>query len=231
MCCVRACLSLRRAGFNTVTVEYSHTAWGMGCYNRYICSQMSNKLIDMDTTALNPQTTTVSPLPSLPILSPSLHTKYNTLSGAVERRLFKSIYIAVWHYLWPVRRFDEISQAYTLPGALGSLQPTVTVSQWFMLSKLWVLTSAGAVAVNSRNYSFTNTDRNIIAKLQDHALLIRTSFDPAAPYAVKPSHIQRTYISFTPAGVHYFRGVVKECDRLMMYDLYPALGSSKQKAR
>ena len=176
-------------------------------------------------------TPTPSPSPSLPILSPSLHTKYSTLSGAVERRLFKSIYIAVWHYLWPVRRFNEVAQAYTLPGALDLIKPTVTVSQWFMLSKLWMLSGAGSVAVDSRNHSFTGTEINYIANLITHGLLIRTSFDPAAPYAVKPRHIQRTYISFTPSGVHYYGVVVKECDRLLMYDLYPALRNTKQKAQ
>ncbi len=181
----------------------------------------------MDTTALNPQTTTTpSPLPSLPVLSPQLHIKYNTLSGAVERRLFKSIYIAVWHYLWPVRRFDEVAQAYPLPGALDSLKPAVKLAQWFILSKLWMLSNSGAVAVDSRNHSFSRTESNYIGRLQAIGLLIRTSFDPAHPYAVKPIYIVKTYISFTPAGVHYYRGVVKKCNTMMMADLYPTLRGS-----
>ena len=169
-----------------------------------------------------------SPVPSLPTLSLSLFSKYNTLSGAVERRLFKSIYIAVWHYLRPVSSFVDIAQVYVVPGALQLIQPILTLTQWFMLSRLWILSSQGAVAVDSRNYSFGSTDRNVIANIKDHGLLIRTSFDPAAPYAVKPKHIQKTYISFTPSGIHYYRGVVKQCDRLLMLDLFPALGSTNE---
>ena len=46
------------------------------------------------------------------------------------------------------------------------------------------------------------------------------------PYAVKPIYIVKTYISFTPAGVHYYRGVVKKCNTMMMADLYPTLRGS-----
>lgn len=170
----------------------------------------------------------VPPVPSLPVLSPSLLTTFGSLcGGGVERRLFKRLYIAVWHYLWPIRRMDEVAQAYTIPGALGLIKPSVSISQWFLLSRLWVLSGSGAVALDSRNYTFTSSQRHYVADLINMGLLIRTSFDPAAPHAVKPSHIQRTYISFTPAGVRYYRVVVKESNKRLMNDLYPSIGSSK----
>ncbi len=169
----------------------------------------------------------VPPAPNLPILSPSLLTVFGSISGGAERRLFKRLYIAVWHYLWPIRRMDEVSQAYTLPGALGSLKPSVSVYQWFLLSRLWVLSGGGAVAIDSRNHTFTSTERNMIANLIDHRLLIRTTFDPLAPHAVKPSHIVKTFISFTPLGVQFYRVVVKGCNKRLMNDLYPSLVSSK----
>lgn len=164
--------------------------------------------------------------PLLNTLSPSLLTQFNTLSAG-GRRLFKQVYLAVWHHLWPVSRFDAVALAYSLPGTLNSLDPRLSVIQWFVLSRLYVLTSAGSQTIDSRNIQFSAWDRQVIQVLMQHQFVVRTSFDPAHPHAVKPSHITKTYITLTPSGLSFFRVVVKEINKQACKDSYLASVGSK----
>ena len=157
--------------------------------------------------------------PSLPTVSTVLFNQFNTLSGG-DVRLFKTVYMALWRWLWPVSRFDVITLGYLIPGVLASLSPRVTVYQWFMLCKLYFLTSGGGGAVDSRNYPFTTTELNYISKLINAGMIRRTTFDPAHPHAVKPSYINNTFISFTVPGITYYRAVVKEIHRTSHIDTY-----------
>jgi len=157
--------------------------------------------------------------PSLPTVSPLLLTTFNTLSGG-DVRLFKQVYLAVWRFLWPVSRFDVITLAYLIPGTLAQVKPKITVYQWFMLCKLYFLTSGGGAAVDSCKYPFTTTELNYISKLINAGLIHRTTFDPAHPHAVKPSHINNTFISFTVPGITFYKAVVKEIHRTSHIDTY-----------
>lgn len=165
--------------------------------------------------------------PSLPTVSPVLLTQFNTLSGG-DVRLFKQVYMALWRWLWPLSRFDVITLGYLIPGVLASLSPRLTVQLWFMLSKLYYLTSGGGAAVDTRNYPFTKTEINYIGKLIKAGMINRTSFDPAHPHAVKPSHIVKTYISLTVPGITYYNAVVKEIHRTSHIDTYKLSVGRKQ---
>jgi hypothetical protein len=168
-------------------------------------------------------------LPSPPSLSSTLLTQFNTLSGGAGVRIFRTMYLHLWRYLWPVSRFDDVALAYTLPRVLGSLDPLLTLHQWFTLSKLHTLSRGGVDAVNTRSYPFTKVEGHHIARLIEHNMIRRTSFDPAHPHLVRPKHIQRTYISFTPSGLNYFRGVLREMYRTSHNDIYLlTIGSNKK---
>jgi len=159
--------------------------------------------------------------PSLSVSSSSLLTTFVTLSGG-ERRLFKRLYTALWHYLWPMSEFDAVSVVYTLPWVLNQSDPRITVHQWFALSRLYVLTNGGAVAFNNINKAFDTHERARLTQMIHLDLLLRTTFDPAQPHAVKPSHITRTYVSFTPTGVKYYNDTVKQINERAHIDIYHA---------
>lgn len=165
--------------------------------------------------------------PSLPTVSLSLLNQFKSISGG-DVRVFKQVYMALWRWLWPMSRFDSITLAYLVPGVLASLSPRLTVYQWFMLCKLYFLTSGGGAAVDSRNYPFSLTERNYISKLINAGLIRRTTFDPAHPHAVKPSHINNTFISFTVPGITFYKAVVKEIHRTSHIDTYKLSVGRKQ---
>lgn len=166
--------------------------------------------------------------PSLPTVSSTLLTQFNTLSGG-DVRLFKTVYMALWRWLWPVSRFDSITLAYLIPGVLASLSPRLTTYQWFTLCKLYTLSRGGAAAVNTRNYQFTPMEGQHITHMMRQGIVIRTSFDPAHPHLVKPSHINKTYISFTAPGISFYKAVVKEIHRTSYIDTYRSIVSHKTK--
>jgi len=148
--------------------------------------------------------------PSLPTVSQSIHEMFNTLRGG-DVVLFKRIYLALWRYLWPLSRVDPVTLGYCsadclaqVPGGSG-----VTVTDWHLLCKLYILSSGGKEAINGRNYPFRSGERHRIARLKDLGLVVRTSFDPAHPHLVKPKHISKSYISFTPSGIQFYKAVVQ----------------------
>jgi len=157
--------------------------------------------------------------PSLLTLSPVLLRKFKTLSGG-DVKTFKQMFIALWRWLWPISRFDVVLLAYNLPVVLDQALPHLTVHQYFMLAKLYLLSGGGSQAVNSRHYKFRGMENQHIKLLMRFGLLTRTSFDPAHPYLVKPSHINKTYISLTTSGIAFHKLVVKELHRLSHNDVY-----------
>ena len=113
--------------------------------------------------------------PTLLTLSPTLLRKFTTLSGG-DVRTFKQVFIALWRWLWPISRLESISLVYNLPVVLGSLSPRLSVYQWFTLSKLYLLTSGGGGAVNTRNYQFRPMEGQHITQLMRLGVVVRTSF-------------------------------------------------------
>lgn len=169
----------------------------------------------------------LAPDPVLPpTLSPSLVTQFKALPGG-GRSLFKRLYFGLWRYLWPVSRLDQIALAY--PAAVILAQVNLPPSRFWMLCRLWVLSSGGKIAVNSRHYPFDKHHRQYIADNIKLGYLVRTSFDPAHPHAVRPSHIQRTWISFTPAGVRFFKSVVQRINDYARKDVLSFIDASNEK--
>lgn len=168
--------------------------------------------------------------PPLHALSPSLLTKFRTLSGG-DVRTFKQVFIALWRWLWPISRFDSITLAYSLPDVLAQVEPSLTVYEWFTLCKLYVLTGGGVTSLNTRNFPIEHNDKRRVKTMMNHKLLVRTSFDPAHPHLVRPSHINKTYISFTPLGIRFYKLVVKELHRLSYEDSYRLTLGTKENAR
>jgi hypothetical protein len=117
-----------------------------------------------------------------------------------------------------VSKIDTLGFGYAVPFVLA--QEEIHSGQFWMMSRLWVLSASGSQAVNTHHYKMDKTqEHKNIRSLVDLGFLIRTSFDPAHPYAVRPSHIQRTYISFTPAGVRYYKSVVEKVNRYVRDDV------------
>lgn len=169
--------------------------------------------------------------PLLSTLSPSIQTMYTSCGGA-DRKTFKRLYLAVWRFLWPLSRYDAVVLAYAIPGVLKKLDaPGLCISDWFMLSRLFMLTSGGSHCVDSRNVPFTVWDREVIRTLMQLGYVIRTSFDPAHPRAVKPSHISKTYISLTPSGIAFFRVVVEKISRAVRDDTLNASTGRKRESQ
>lgn len=168
--------------------------------------------------------------PTLPVLSPSLLTTFGSLSGG-ERRIFKRLYLALWRFLWPVSRLDGVALGYTIPRCLVELNPRLSISSWFMLSRLYILTGGGATAIDSRMIHFNSYDREVIRTLMNHKFVIRTSFDPEHPYLRKASHINLTYISLTPPGLSFFRVVVKKINQSAYLDTLAACTGPKEKGQ
>jgi hypothetical protein len=169
----------------------------------------------------------LAPDPVLPpSLSPALLSQFSALSGG-GRSMFKRLYFALWRYLWPISRLDQIALAYPAPLILA--QANLLPSDYWLLCRLWVLSSGGRIAVNSRYYPFTKVHRQIIADNIKRGYLVRTSFDPANPHAVRPSHIQRTWISFTPSGVRSFKSLLEQINNYARKDVLAFIDASNQK--
>lgn len=168
-------------------------------------------------------------LPSPPLLSelsPSLLNEFGTLSGG--QRAFKTIFFAVWRYLWDFSRVDPVVQCYVIPKILKNSQPRLKLHEWYSLCRLYVLTSSGSVTIDSRNIEFSDVETgNVFPALRKLGLITRTSFDPANPRAVKPKHINLTYISFTPVGKTFVRGVLKSIPVAVRNDLLNSQPLSK----
>jgi hypothetical protein len=152
--------------------------------------------------------------PSLSTLSPSVLTQFNALGGG-QRGLFKTVFNALWRYLWPISKVDPVLLSYALPAALDGLK----LRQWVVLARLFMLTTAGSHAIDSRRCRFTGTEENIIPDLMRLGYIQRTSFDPASPHLIASRAIQKVYISFTPLGIRYVRGVLDRVNRGVRDDL------------
>jgi hypothetical protein len=137
--------------------------------------------------------------------------------------VFKRLFIALWRYLWPISRIDPLIWCYVLPDALGTLKLT----EWFVLCRVWVHTSGGANAIDSRLVKFDGNERTRLAKMIKLGYLVRSSFDPASPRLVSSRCINRVYISFTPSGIRFVRGVLQSISKAVRDDLLQAQPLSK----
>ena len=169
--------------------------------------------------------------PLLPFLSTSLHTTYSSLRGGGERSLFKRLYLAVWRYLWPISRIDPVALAYMIPDSLELNSTRLTVYEWFMLCRLIVLTDSGSHSIDTMFIKIRPSDYHTLRKLKSLGFITRTTFNPADPYGIKPSHITNHYITLNPSGVQYYRGVVKQISKLVHNDLFAASTGAKQKGQ
>jgi hypothetical protein len=89
---------------------------------------------------------------------------------------------------------------------------------WF-LARLWLLSDGAKGAINTCNHIFTHADTDTIVVMMKAGYLIRTSFDPAHPHNIKPSSIQRTWVSFTGSGVAYYLKLVERVNWRVRTDL------------
>ena len=173
---------------------------------------------------------TIPDPPSLLTLSPSLLRKFRTLSGG-DVRTFKQVFIALWRWLWPISRLNDLVLAYSIPSSLAQVNPSITLFEFFLVCKLYLLSGGGSQAVNTVNYTFSPGERQHLKRLKHLHLITRTSFDPLHPHLVRPSHINRTYISLTPSAITMYKAVMREVHRTSHNDLYLlSLGQKRKRS-
>lgn len=156
--------------------------------------------------------------PSLAVLSPSILKTFTTLSGG-PKQLFKTLFYALWRYLWPISRIDGVLHCYLLPLTLDQAPGNLTVYQWFLLCRLFMLTGGGSTPIDSRSVQFTKHEQNMIPGLIRTGLILRTSFDPAMVRYSSHRSIQKVFISFTPSGLAFIRGVLTGLNKALRNDL------------
>lgn len=158
--------------------------------------------------------------PSLYTLSPSILKTFTSLRGG-QQTLFKALFMALWRYLWNIRRITPVAHCYALKSALMSLQPSLSVSQWFVLSKLYLFSEAGSLAIDSRSLNIKPGSWEIkcITSLSRLKFIRRTSFDPANPRLLSHRSNQKVFISFTPSGISFYGVVLKRLNDIVRDDL------------
>lgn len=152
--------------------------------------------------------------PSLLTLSPSLLTTFNTLRGG-QRPVFRRLFIAVWHYLWPISKLDGVLFCAMLPKCLGEVRP----HQFFMLCRLYLLSDQGRQTIDRRNLVLRAGDLDFINQLKHLGFIRRTTFDPLAPHLITHRCNAPIFISFTPAGIAFVRGALKRISTAVRDDL------------
>lgn len=157
--------------------------------------------------------------PSLPSLSPTLLSQFQSLPGG-GRVLFKTVFHALWRWLWPLSRVDAVALAYAIPSLLDKMNPRLSALQFFMLCRLITLSGGGSSAVNTLDRPFNDAEGKHLIRLSQLGFIVRTSFDPAHPHRVRPSHITKTYISLTPSGISFYKLVVYRTRKAVNDDLY-----------
>ena len=163
-------------------------------------------------------------LPALGSLSSSLLRSFLSL-GAGARRLFLKLYRSIWLYLVPFSRLEVFSYVYALPSLLRSLSPAVSIHSFLVLSRLWFLSGGGACSVDSRALGLKSHEVKQASQLVKAGLISRSCFDPWHPHLVAYRSMQLVFISFTPAGIHFFTLVQKKLrsyagDELLNYMRY-----------
>jgi len=166
--------------------------------------------------------------PSLYDLSPSLQKAYVSLHGGAAL-LFRRLFIALWRYLWPVSRVSPVANSYVLPRLLKSLKPALTMSQWFMLCRLYIISGAGSLVVDSRQLKLSRFDLSCVYALEDHKLITRTRFDPLNPRLTSHRTTKPVFITFTPSGIAFYRGAINVINYAVMNDVmnYQPLSNKK----
>jgi hypothetical protein len=167
------------------------------------------------------------PVPSLSVISPTVIKRFNSLSGG-QKNLFKTVYLALWRYLYPFSKLDAVAYGYMLNTALKQY-PMIKLNshQFYTLARLWVLSAGGKQTVNRLNHVFKSNERCNIGYFKQMGLITVTSFDPAHPHLVRPQSISRSYLSFTPAGIKYYRGVVDKAVKLVRDDILNGMTGTK----
>jgi hypothetical protein len=146
--------------------------------------------------------------PSLGSLSPSLLTSFGSLSTGA-RKLFLRLYRAVWNHLVPFSRLMDAAHLWDLPSLLSGLSPSISVHSFFMLSRLWLLTGAGASSVDVRALGLSSSEVKQVSMLVRSSLVSRSYFDPLHPHLSAFRSRQIVFISLTPAGITFYKLVLQ----------------------
>jgi hypothetical protein len=164
----------------------------------------------------NSANSSVSSSPSLPSLPASVLNKFLLLCGE-DRKLFNALYHRLWTYLLPIKDMDAVSFGYGVNAVISFFN--LVPGDFWLLSRLWILSGCGERAVNSMDYSFTKYENKVITRFIKSGHLVRTSFDPALPNAKNARGIHRTFISLTPSGVFLYKSVVRKVNKLVQNDI------------
>lgn len=151
-----------------------------------------------------------SGVPSLGSLSGSLVEDYRLLPPD-GRRLFLRAYRSLWQYLVPLSGLEPLGHYSGLPVVLNSLSPRLTVHTFCLFSRLYVLSGAGARAVDLRGLSLHFSDRaRLIPHMIKNGLLTRSFFDPSYPHLLPYRHVRPVFLSLTGEGVAFYRLVLSK---------------------
>jgi len=158
---------------------------------------------------------------SLPSLPSSVLSHFLTLCGD-NKKLFKSLYNRLWTHLWPIQEVEAISFGYAVNIVIYSFD--LVPGDFWLLSRLMVLSAGGVRAVNSDDHIFSHYENNVITRLMKRGYITRSSFDPAKPANVQKAKIQKTFMSLTPSGIFLHKSVVRKVNKYVQNDI---LGSFK----
>lgn len=152
--------------------------------------------------------------PSIPYISKKLHNKYKTMQP-LERKLFKSIYVKIWNFVFNVSKVHELATLYPLPYVLWDYSPRVSPSVFFMFSKIYTLTLGGAKTIDSRLMTFRAHERQLMQILNRLGFIGRGAFDPLRPSL---RCVQHVFVWVTPAGIQFYNDIVKLIDHKTMQE-------------
>jgi hypothetical protein len=152
--------------------------------------------------------------PELYELDPSIKNIYIKLEGK-KINLFKILYKAIWNYLFPFSMLDGIALIYPIIKVLEETEPKVGLYHWFIMCKLWFLTKGGTVTIDSRNHNICHQERIRIHTLKDLGFFSRQTFDAVYPHR---NCMQKTFILFTPAGIAFFKRVLRKVNKAALED-------------
>lgn len=147
-------------------------------------------------------------VPPLSSLSPSLLKQFKLLSGGGVD-LFRMMYTKMWNHLFPYSKLVEVAIIYTLPDILAKYYKGITVGDILLLLRLWFLSQGSKKTINTSYDRIHRRESFRIKKFIEAGYIVRTSFDPLHPYALRPASISKNYISWTPAGVAFMHKIIE----------------------
>ena len=159
--------------------------------------------------------------PSLDILSPSSSPSSSLMKAFVSSHntiVFRRMFKALWRYLWPVSRVAAISHSYAVKAVLKKMQPVLTISHFYILGRLYLVSAGGSLTIDSRRIKLRSYESVCITDLCRHKLMHRTCFDPLHARLSSHRSTQKVFVSFTPAGIAFYRGVLRRVREYVMHD-------------